>query len=298
MKKLITVVGPTAVGKTALAIQLAQHFQTEIVSADSRQFYRELEKATAKPTATELASVPHYGINTHSIERYYSVGQYEQDALSWLASIHEKSDYAILVGGSGLYIKAVTEGLDEIPETDPDIRQSLQERLADEGLVHLLLELERLDYAYYKQVDRANPQRVLRGLEVCLSTGLPFSTFRTGVAKPRPFQVIKIGLTMSRELLYPRIEARMEAMLADGLLEEARALLPYSHISALQTVGYQEIFGYLEGEYDWSEAHRLLMRNSRRFAKRQFTWFQRDAQITWFESNDVEGILAHIATVV
>ncbi len=293
-KKLITVVGPTAVGKTALAIQLAQHFQTEIVSADSRQFYRELDKATAKPTTEELALVKHYGINSHSIENYYSVGQYEQDALKWIASIHKKSDYAILVGGSGLYIKAVTEGLDEIPETDPDIRQSLQERLVDEGLSYLLLELERLDHDYYRQVDKANPQRIVRALEVCLSTGQPYSSFRVGKPKARPFETIKIGLTMPREILYPRIEARMNAMLADGLLEEARSLLPYAHLSALQTVGYQEIFSYLKGEYDWNEAHRLLLRNSRRYAKRQFTWFQRDAQIKWFEITEMASILAYM----
>jgi len=294
-KKVIVIVGPTAVGKTALAIQLAQHFKTDIVSADSRQFYRELEKATAKPTLEELGLIQHYGINSHSIENYYSVGQYEHDALAWIKDIHQKADYALLVGGSGLYAKAVTEGLDEMPEIDFKIRQSLQERLVDEGLIHLLLELQRLDPEHYRQIDKANPQRVLRALEVCLSVGQPYSSFRTGKAKVRPFDLIKIGITMPREKLYARIEARMEAMLADGLLEEARALFPQAHLPALQTVGYQEIFGYLRNEYDWQETHRLLMRNSRRYAKRQFTWFQRDTQINWFEATQITDILAHIA---
>lgn len=290
-KKLITVVGPTAVGKTALAIRLAQHFQTGIVSADSRQFYIELEKGTAKPTLEELASAPHYGINSHHITDYYSVGQFEEDALGWIAEIHQKSDYAILVGGSGLYVKAITEGLDEMPEIDMTIRQTLQARLQNEGLPSLLTELEALDLAYHAQVDRANPQRIIRALEICLSTGKPYSSFRAGKAKERDFEIIKIGLTMPRELLYARIEARMEQMLVEGLLEEARLLLPQADLPALQTVGYQEIFGYLKGEYDWAEAHRLLMRNSRRYAKRQFTWFRQDASIVWWEASQWEEIL-------
>lgn len=294
MKKLIVVVGPTAVGKTALAIQLAQHLQTEIISADSRQFYIELDKATAKPSFEELACVKHYGINSHSIETYYSVGQYEKDALDWIAKIHEKSNYAILVGGSGLYVKAVTNGLDEMPEVQAGIREKLQERLSTEGLPALCKELENLDLAYYKQVDTSNPQRILRALEVCISTGEPYSRFRAGKPKERPFQIIKIGLTMPRDALYARIEARMEQMLTDGLLEEARGLLPKATLPALQTVGYQEIFGFLKGEYDWKEAHRLLMRNSRRYAKRQLTWFGQDSSIRWFEMPERQEILKYI----
>lgn len=291
MKTLIAVVGPTAVGKTALAIRLAQHFQTEIVSADSRQFYQELNKGTAKPSPEELASAQHYGINSHSIHDYYSVGQYEQDALAWIEAIHQKSDYAVLVGGSGLYVRAVTDGLDEMPETDLTIREKLQTRLETEGLPALLVELAQLDEVYFAQVDQANPQRVVRALEVCLTAGKPYSSFRAGKRKERPFRVVKIGLTLPREQLYARIEERMELMLADGLREEAEALLPLADLPALQTVGYQEIFSYLKGEYDWAEAHRLLMRNSRRYAKRQYTWFNRDADVHWFEAGEVEAII-------
>lgn len=283
--------GPTAVGKTALAIRLAQHFQTAIVSADSRQFYIELNKATAKPSPEELAMAKHYGINSHHIQHYYNVGEFEQDALAWIAEIHQKSDYAVLVGGSGLYIKAVTEGLDEMPEIDTTLREKLQIRLENEGLPSLLTELEELDIEYFNQVDKANPQRVMRALEVCIATGKPYSSFRVGKPKERPFEIIKIGLTMPREQLYARIEARMEMMLADGLLEEATELLQYADLPALQTVGYQEIFAYLRGAYDWAEAQRLLMRNSRRYAKRQFTWFNRDVQVHWFEANQWTEIL-------
>jgi len=294
MKKVIAVVGATAVGKTALAIRLAQHFQTEIVSADSRQFYIELEKGTAKPSPEELAAARHHGINTRHITEDYTVGQYEKDALEWLADIHTRSDYAVLVGGSGLFVQAVLEGLDDMPETAPEIRESLQKRLEMEGLPALLSDLEQLDNAYFQQVDRANPQRVMRALEVCITTGKPYSSFRAGKPKERPFEVIKIGLTMPREQLYARIEARMEQMLLDGLLEEATALFPQAHLYALQTVGYQEIFGFLREEYDWNEAKRLLMRNSRRYAKRQYTWFNRDAAVQWFEAGDWEGILQAI----
>lgn len=293
-KKLIVVVGATAVGKTSLAIRLAQHFQTAIVSADSRQFYIELEKGTAKPTSEELAAALHYGINTHHISHYYNVGQFEQDALEWITEIHQKADYAILVGGSGLYIKAVTEGLDEMPEVDMAIRQNLQDRLQQEGLPALLADLEVLDLAYHQQVDKANPQRVMRALEVCLSTGKPYSSLRVGKAKERPFEILKIGLTMPREQLYARIEARMEEMLQHGLLEEARLLFPHADLPALQTVGYQEIFGFLRGEYDWAEAHRLLMRNSRRYAKRQDTWFRQDTAIQWWEASQWADIIAYL----
>jgi tRNA dimethylallyltransferase len=294
MKKLIAVVGATAVGKTALAIRLAQHFQTDIVSADSRQYYIELDKGTAKPSPEELAMAKHYGINSHHITDYYSVGQFEQDALQWIADIHQRTNIAILVGGSGLYVKAVTDGLDEMPDIDLNIRQILQARLEQEGLPALLQELEQVDEIYFQQVDKANPQRIIRALEVCLSVGKPYSSFRAGKPKERPFQVIKVGLAMPREELYSRIEARMELMLQNGLVEEAQGLLAYADLPALQTVGYQEVFAYLKNEYDWKEAHRLLMRNSRRYAKRQNTWFNRQENIMWFQINQWEEILQYI----
>lgn len=293
-KALVVVAGPTAVGKTDLCLWLAQVFDTEIVSADSRQFFREMNIGTAKPTPAELAAVRHHFINTHYIGEDYNAGTYETEALQTLAGIFRHKQVALLTGGSGLYIRAVCEGMDQMPEVDAAIRQQLMQQLAQEGLPALLEQLRQLDPDYYHQVDRANTQRVVRALEVCLASGQPYSGFRGRESPARPFRLIKIGLEREREELYQRIDARMDQMIAQGLLEEARALYPFRHHNALQTVGYQEIFDFLEGQYDWEEAVRLLKRNSRRYAKRQFTWFRRDPGFTWFHPNDRAGILAHI----
>jgi tRNA dimethylallyltransferase len=288
---LIVVVGATAVGKTETAIRLAEYFKTEIISADSRQFYRELTIGTAKPSNEELQRAKHHFIDSHSITENYTVGQFENDALMVLESIFQHRSVAILAGGSGLFVKILCDGMDEIPETDPEIRVQLIAELADSGLKPLLEELKIKDLDYYEEVDKANPQRILRALEVCRSTGLPFSSFRTQKKVKRPFNIIKIGLTRPREELYARIDARMDAMIAQGLLEEAKSLLPFQSHNALQTVGYQEIFAFLNGEYDWEEAVRLLKRNSRRYAKRQLTWFRKDTDIQWFEADKFEDIL-------
>ena len=288
-KTLIVVAGPTAVGKTALCLSLARHFNTEIISADSRQFYREMNVGTAKPTPEELAQVPHHLINSLSIQQSYDVKQFETDALAAIDAIFEKSNVAIAAGGSGLFIKTLCEGIDEMPSAPPEVRQNLEDKLKAEGLEALTRQLKTLDPTYYQQVDLANPQRILRALEVCIATGQPYSSFRkenNRKEKNRPFSIIKIGLERERNELYERINLRVDEMLDNGLLEEARQLYPYRQLNALQTVGYQEIFGYLDNNYDWKEAVRLIKRNSRRYAKRQFTWFKKDAAMQWFSLTD------------
>ncbi len=286
-KTLIAVAGPTAVGKTALCLSLARHFNTEIVSADSRQFYREMNIGTAKPTPEELGQVPHHLVNSLSIQQSYDVKQFETDALAAIDAIFEKSNVAIAAGGSGLFIKTLCEGIDEMPSADPAIRQNLEKQLDTQGLEALTGQLKTLDPTYYRQVDLANPQRILRALEVCIATGQPYSYFRKenkkgAEALNRPFSIIKIGLERERNELYERINLRVDEMLDNRLLEEARQLYPYRHLNALQTVGYQEIFGYLDNNYDWEEAVRLIKRNSRRYAKRQLTWFKKDEAMQWF----------------
>ncbi|MEO1655981.1 MAG: tRNA (adenosine(37)-N6)-dimethylallyltransferase MiaA [Bacteroidota bacterium] len=297
MKKnqfLLVILGPTAVGKTTLSIRIAQKFQTEIISADSRQFYREMNIGTAKPNANELAQVPHHFINSHSIHEDYNVGQYEKDVMHLLEQKFKEKPLLLLTGGSGLYIRVVTEGMDEMPETHSEIRAALMKTYQDSGLSPLLEELAQKDPMYYDQVDRANPHRIIRALEVCRSTGKTYSSFRKQKQKERPFHIIKIGLYRERELLYQRIEQRMDLMLEQGLEAEARALYPFRSHLALQTVGYQEFFPYFENQYDWDECVRLLKRNSRRYAKRQLTWFRRDPEIHWFEAHQEEQILRTI----
>ncbi|WP_375434002.1 tRNA (adenosine(37)-N6)-dimethylallyltransferase MiaA [uncultured Hymenobacter sp.] len=280
---LVVVAGPTAVGKTALCVQLAQHFRTEVVSADSRQFFRETSIGTAKPTAAEMQGVPHHFIDSHSISEDYSAGRYEVDCLALLDTLFQQHRIVLLTGGSGLYLQAVTDGLDELPAADPAVRVQLQQELATHGLEPLVAELAHLDPVAYNRIDRQNPQRVLRAVEVCRATGQPFSSFHTAgrSAAVRPFRVIKVALTRERDELYQRIDQRVDQMLEAGLLAEVQSLLPFRHHNALQTVGYQEIFGFLDGLHDWPEAVRLLKRNTRRYAKRQLTWLRRDPEYQW-----------------
>ena len=293
-KTLLVIMGPTAVGKTELCIRLAQHLDTEIVSADSRQFYREMAIGTAKPTPEELAEAPHHFIGSHSITENYNVGDYEKDALACLEEIFTRKDFAILTGGSGLYLQVVTDGMDEMPEVKPEIREQLMQRVESEGLESLLPQLEQLDPTYFAQVDKANPHRVVRALEVCLSTGKPYSSFRKQTKAERPFNILKIGLERDREELYERINERMDLMLEEGLVEEVKGLYAYKNHQALQTVGYKEIFDFMDGQYDWDEAVRLLKRNTRRYAKRQMTWFRRDDEIHWFSPKELEEIMMWI----
>jgi tRNA dimethylallyltransferase len=281
-KFLISVVGATAVGKTEMAIRLAKHFQTEIISADSRQFFKELSIGTAKPTPAEMQGVPHYLVDNLSITQNYTVADFERDALVILDKIFAQKNIAILVGGSGLYCKAIWEGFDDIPDVPANIRKQVIELYEQKGLSFLQAELQKLDEVYFKQVDIQNPQRLMRALEVCYATGKPFSSFRKGKKAQRNFQNIKIGLERPREELYERINQRMDLMLSQGLLQEAQSLYPYKTHNALQTVGYREIFDYLEGKQDWENTIRLLKQNSRHYAKRQMTWFKKDTEIIWF----------------
>jgi len=295
---LICIVGPTAVGKTAIAIKIAQHLKTEIISADSRQFYRELKIGTAKPDEVELSQARHHLVNSLSITDEYDVGKFEKEAINIIEHIHDAHQVAIMVGGSGLFVDAVCNGLDEFPEVKDGVREQLNSELADKGLATLVEELKNSDPEYFDLVDQQNPQRIIRALEVIRSTGLKFSSFRRKKAKSRPFEIIKIGLTMEREVLYNRIDQRMDMMIEQGLFEEAKIFLPYKNLNALQTVGYQEIFPYLEGEYDYEEAIRLLKRNSRRYAKRQLTWFRRDDAVNWFDPTQYNEILSWLNSVL
>ena len=293
-KYLLVIVGPTAVGKTELCIDLAKHLNTEIISADSRQFYKEMTVGTAKPTASELKEVPHHLINNLSIQASYDIGKYEKEALMTIEYIFTHKNTAILTGGSGLYIDAVCKGVDEMPMITPAIRNTLNERYEREGLGSLIEKLKLVDNEYYKQVDLHNPQRVIRALEVYEATGQPYSSFRKSTDKIRPFKIIKIGLERDREELYSRIDQRMDVMISEGLFEEAKALYSFRSNNALQTVGYKEIFEYLDGEYDREEAIRLLKRNSRRYAKRQMTWFRKDENIKWFHPDNKTSIIDYV----
>ncbi len=278
---LIIIAGATASGKTALAIDLANRFGAEILSCDSRQFFREMTIGTAKPDAEELAAAPHHFIDSLSIEEDYNVGDFERDALQWLENYYQKKNIAIMVGGSGLYIKAVCEGLDSYPKVDKSIRLALQELLEKEGIAALQNELQQLDPLYYAKVDLANSQRVIRALEICRGTGQPFSSFQGKNEVKRPFEVIQLGIKWERPKLYERINLRVDLMLEQGLEAEARGLYPLRHLNALQTVGYQEFFDYFDGNISQTKAVELIKRNSRRYAKRQMTWFRKSENMIW-----------------
>ncbi len=285
-KYLIVVGGPTASGKTGLGIRLAQHFNTEILSADSRQFYREMNIGTAKPTQEELAQATHHFIDNLSVHDTYSVGDYEREALDLLEKLYQKHDVVIMVGGSGFFIRAVCEGLDEFPEVPMHIREELNQLFENEGITPLQYELKELDPAYYSQVDTQNPKRLLRALEVCRATGQPFSHFHNKEKSPRPFVPVYIGLDWEREALYERINKRVDMMIEAGLEQEARELHPLRHLTSLQTVGYQEWFDFFDGKIDREEAIRLIKRNSRRYAKRQMTWFRKVEGMQWIKEID------------
>lgn len=295
---LIAVVGPTAIGKTAAAITLAQHYDTEIISADSRQFYREMSIGTAKPTADELAQAIHHFVDSHSINQLFNVGDLEVQGLSKLEKIFGEHEVAIMAGGSGLYVNAITKGFDDLPQIDSDVRKELNSLYTEQGIGTLQQELSVADPEYYAQVDVNNPQRLIRALEVYRSTGKPFSSYRTGSSKQRPFKTIMIGLELPREQLYERINHRVDLMMQAGLLEEVRSLLPYRHLNALNTVGYSELFNHLDGLTDLTTAVGLIKQNTRRFAKRQLTWFKRDRDTQWFAPTNIPAIIDHIDKVI
>lgn len=291
---LIVVVGPTGSGKSALAVTLAQHYDAPVISTDSRQFFRGLAIGTAQPTAEELAAAKHYFIADREVEDDNNCGKYETEALALLDELFQKHDYVIAVGGSGLYIQALCEGMDNLPEGNDALREELKMRLENEGIESLAAQLRELDPEYANVVDIQNPARVMRALEVCLTTGRPYSEQRSGERRERPFNIIKIGTDMPRDILYERINRRVDMMVEQGLVNEARAMYPKRHLNALQTVGYRELFDHFDGKCTMDEAIELIKRNSRRYAKRQMTWFRRDAEIGWFSPNDINSIVAFI----
>jgi tRNA dimethylallyltransferase len=285
-RKLIVIVGPTAVGKTALAMRVAKQLKTEILSADSRQIYKELEIGTAKPTAAELAEVSHHFINSHSIQETFNAANFGIQASKLLEELFHQHEYVVVCGGSGLYIKGLLEGFDEMPQVQNGVREKIIHAYQQNGLVWLQDQVKKLDPAYFEIVDVQNPQRLMRALEVIESTDKPFSAWQLKSKRVLPYHVIKIGLELERDQLYARIDARMDAMIEAGLFEEASKFYPQKQLNALQTVGYKEIFDFMDGLYDKAEAVRLLKRNSRHYAKRQLTWFKRDEEIKWFGSAD------------
>lgn len=280
---LIVIVGPTAIGKTSLSIDLAKHFNCEILSADSRQFYKEMRIGTAVPTEDELSRAKHHFIQHLSIHDDYSVGDYERDAIKKLDEIFQSNNIAILVGGSGLYVNAVLYGLDDFPEVDKKVREKLNIELNKNGINTLQEQLKELDLETYQNIDLKNPQRLIRALEICIGTGKKFSSFKGKKQIKRNFTPIFIGLTAERALIYQRIEQRVDLMMREGLLEEAKALFPFKDLNALQTVGYRELFAYFEGKIELPFAVSEIKKNTRRFAKRQLTWFNRDKNIQWFD---------------
>lgn len=293
IKRLLVIVGPTGSGKTDLSIRLARHYGAPILSTDSRQFYRGMPIGTAQPDPDQLQAAEHHFIASHDLKEDLNCGSYETQALSCLEKLFAKHDWVIAVGGSGLYVRALCEGMDDLPQADPELREALSRRLETEGVDALAAELRTLDPAYYARVDRKNPARVMRALEVCLQTGRPYSEQRTGQRRPRPFGIVKVGVDLPRAELYARIDRRVDRMVADGLEAEARALYPYRTLNALQTVGYREFFDYFDGRTSYEEAVSLIKRNSRRYAKRQLTWFRRDPEIRWFGPWDDAAIIAH-----
>ena len=294
-KTLIVITGPTAVGKTALCLDIAQHFGIPIINADSRQIYKELKIGTASPTDEQLAKVKHYFVGSLSLNDYYSASLFEQQTMEILEREFAKSDYALMAGGSMMYIDAVCNGIDDIPTVDDHTRETLKARLANEGLEPLVEELRLLDPEYYEIVDKQNPRRVVHGLEICLMTGKTYTSFRKREKKQRPFHIVKIGLNRDREELYNRINLRVDEMMDEGLLEEARNLYPMRHMNALNTVGYKEMFAYLDGTWTLEEAVKRIKGNTRRYARKQLTWYKKDEQIRWFHPDQKEEIISYIS---
>lgn len=292
---LIVVVGPTAVGKTSLSIRVARHFGAEIVSADSRQIFRELTIGTAKPSPAELAEVNHHFINSHSIHDTLDAAEFGETALALISKLFAKDRFVVMCGGSGLYVKSVLDGFDEIPDIPPGVRENILSEYQTRGLEWLQQQMSALDPEHFQRIDQRNPQRLMRALEVKIGTGQSIASFQQKkVRREHDFDVIMIGLDLPREELYNRIDQRMDTMIGAGLFEEAREFYPWKQLNALQTVGYQEIFGFFDGIYDREEAIRLLKRNSRRYAKRQLTWFRRDPRVSWFSPHDAESIIDFI----
>jgi tRNA dimethylallyltransferase len=293
-KTLIVLTGPTGIGKTAVSIKIAKHFNTEIVSSDSRQIFKELKIGTAVPSPEELAAVKHHFIHSHSITENYNASRYETEALQLLETLFTKKDIVLLVGGSMLYIDAICKGIDKMPDVDPEIRTALKTQFEKEGLESLRLQLKKQDPEYYKTVDLKNPARIIHALEICLITGKTYSSFRSAPNKKRPFSIIKIGLNTDRKILHNRINKRVDLMIKAGLEAEAKSVYPQKQLNALNTVGYRELFSYFDGEISKEKAIELIKRNSRRYARKQLTWFRKDEKMSWFEPDQTKEIIEYI----
>ena len=293
-KTLIVITGPTAVGKTQLCLDIARHFNIPVINADSRQIYKELSIGTAKPTEKEIQDIKHYFVGTLSLQDYYSASIFEQQVLELLDNLFLENDYALMSGGSMMYIDAVCDGIDDIPTIDDATRETMKRRLKAEGLERLVEELHRLDPEYYAIVDRQNPKRVVHALEICTMTGKTYTSFRKKVKKERPFKIVKIGLNRDREELYGRINARVDQMMKEGLLNEARNVYQLKDLNALNTVGYKELFKYIEGIWSLDEAVERIKGNTRRYARKQLTWYKKDPMIRWFHPNQREEIINYI----
>ncbi|GHS97516.1 tRNA dimethylallyltransferase 1 [Bacteroidia bacterium] len=291
MKTLIVLLGPTGVGKTELSLRLAEKFNAPVISADSRQFYKDLIIGTAAPTAAELQRAKHYFVGNLELADYYSASQFEEDVIRLLSELYETQDTAIMSGGSMMYIDAVCKGIDEIPTIDETLRAEIGVLFEKEGLEPIRQQLKLLDPVFYNQVDLQNHKRVIHALEICLMSGRPYSSLRTNSVKERPFRIIKIGLTRDREELYDRINRRVDQMMEDGLLEEARKVYPSRHLNSLNTVGYKELFQFLDGEDTLDFAVEKIKQNSRIYSRKQMTWFKRDKEINWFHPDNIKGIL-------
>jgi len=293
-KTLVVLTGPTGIGKTSVGIKIAQHFNTEIVSSDSRQIYRELSIGTAVPSNEELKAVKHHFIQSHSITDNYNASRYETEALDLLEDLYKKKDIILMVGGSMLYIDAICKGIDIMPDADPEIRASLKKELETNGLESLRLQLKTLDPEYYKTVDLKNPNRIIHALEISIQTGKPYSSFRSNKAKSRPFSIIKIALNCDRKILHNRINQRVDKMVEAGLEAEARNVYPQKQLNALNTVGYREWFSYFDGDITRVKAIELIKRNSRRYARKQITWFRKDETVQWFSPDQTIEIIEYI----
>lgn len=298
MVTLIVLIGPTGVGKTELSLRLAEHFHTSIVSADSRQLYADLKIGTAAPTSEQLNRVPHYLVGTLKLTDYYSAARYEEEALATLDNLFRQHDTVILTGGSMMYIDAICKGIDDIPTVDTETRELMLQRYETEGLEKLCAELKLLDPEYYRIVDLKNPKRVIHALEICYMTGKTYTSFRTQQKKQRPFRIIKVGLTRDRAELYDRINRRVDIMIEEGLLEEARSVYPYHTLNSLNTVGYKEMFNYLDGTWELPFAIEKIKQNSRIYSRKQMTWFKRDEEIQWFHPEQETEILDYINTKI
>lgn len=294
MKTLIVLLGPTGVGKTDLSLEMAEHYHTPVLSCDSRQIYKEMRIGTAVPSAAQLARVPHFFIQTLSVQEYYNSWQFEVQALEKIDELFREREVVLMAGGSMLYIDAVCKGIDDIPTIAPELRAELTDLYERKGLGPIRAMLKELDPVFYEQVDLNNGKRVLHAVEVCRMAGIPYSSLRTNTPKHRGFRIVKIGLNREREELYRRIDLRVDRMLAEGLEAEARSLWPLRHLNALNTVGYKEFFDYFEGKTDYQEAIRLIKRNSRHYARKQLSWFRRDPHITWFHPDEKQGIFDYL----